>query len=283
MKPITPALLARLSVKERPEYLAPLAAAMNEWFPVFEIDTELRQENFLAQILHEADGFHTLQEYASGKAYEGRKDLGNVKKGDGAKYKGRGPIQTTGRANYERCQKAMLKYGVEVDLLKNPELLATPRLGILAGCIYWDDHKLNALADKDDIKAITKRINGGYNGLDDRISYRDKCRIAIVRDDATVATLRAQGSTTIQGADNVQRASLLATVGAGGSTWLSQAEIATDYWRRVKEILGPFYEEFGWLLSNPVFYVSIVAGVASWYAYKVKKKRLEEHKIGKVQ
>lgn len=285
MKPITPELLARLSTKEKPELMAPLASAMNEFFPVFAIDTELRQENFLPQALHEADGFHTLQEYASGDAYDTRTDLGNTAKkdGDGRKYKGRGIFQTTGKANYTRAQKEMAKYGVELDLIKHPELLLEPRNAVLSACIYWDDHGLNALADKDDIKAITRKINGGYNGLDDRIRYRDKCRLAITRDDATVASLRAQGSTTIKGADQVQRASLLATVGAGGSTWLSQAEIASDYWRRVKEILGPFYEEFGWLLSNPIFYVSIVAGIAAYYAHKVKLKRLEEHKIGKVQ
>lgn len=285
MKPITAPLLSRLSTKEKPELMQPLADAMNEFFPLFAIDNELRQENFLCQALHEADGFHTLQEYATGDAYDTRTDLGNTAKkdGDGRKYKGRGILQTTGKANYLRVQNAMLKYGITVDLINHPELLAMPRYAVLSACIYWDDHKLNALADRDDIRGITKKINGGYNGLDDRIRYREKCRLAIVRDDATVDTLRKQGSTTIQGADNVQRAGFLATAGAGASTYLSQAEVAKDYWTRIKELLGPFYDDFGWILSNPIFYVAIVSGIAAYYAHLVKLKRLEEHKIGKVQ
>lgn len=199
MKPITPKLLASLSTKEKPELMAPLAAAMNEFFPLFDITTEKRIEHCLTQLLHESDGFRTLQEYASGDAYDTRTDLGNTaaRDGDGRKYKGRGPIQTTGKANYLRAQKAMVKYGVVVDLINHPEQLATPRLGVLAACIYWDDKKLNALADADNIKAITKKINGGYNGLADRIKYLEKCRAAIV-DDAKPTGLINAGSPPAQ-------------------------------------------------------------------------------------
>lgn len=171
---ITASLLASLSSKEKSEYLEPLAAAMNEFFPQYNITTEKRQEHFLAQALHEADGFRTLEEYASGKAYEGRKDLGNVKPGDGVRYKGRGIFQTTGRTNYAAAGEKM-----GIDALAHPELLATPRYAVWSACIYWDSRKLNALADADDVKAITKKINGGLNGYEDRLVYLGRTRQAI--------------------------------------------------------------------------------------------------------
>lgn len=173
---ITPQLLASLSTKEKPELMKPLADAMNEFFPVYAITTEKRVEHFLAQALHEADGFRTLEEYASGDAYDTRTDLGNTpqRDGDGRKYKGRGIFQTTGRTNYKRAGEKM-----KIDALANPKLLATPRYAVWAACIYWDDRNLNALADKDDAKRITKAINGGYNGLSDRLIYLGRVRQAI--------------------------------------------------------------------------------------------------------
>jgi putative chitinase len=173
VKPITAALLASLSHKEKPELLAPLAAAMNEFFPRYGIITELRIVHFLAQALHEADGFRTLSEYASGDAYDTRVDLGNTpqRDGDGRKYKGRGIFQTTGKANYAAAGKAM-----GIDAVNNPLLLATPRYAVWSACIYWQSRKLNAYADKDDIRTIAKKINGGYNGLEDRIAYLQRVR-----------------------------------------------------------------------------------------------------------
>ncbi|MEG2462483.1 MAG: glycoside hydrolase family 19 protein, partial [Acinetobacter sp.] len=95
--------------------------------------------------------------------YEGRKDLGNVNKGDGVRYKGRGPIQLTGRANYRR-------YGQQlgIDFENNPEIVAIPSVGLLVACKFWADNNLNALADQDDVAMITRRINGGLNGFEDR-------------------------------------------------------------------------------------------------------------------
>jgi putative chitinase len=168
MKQITPEILAALSNKENPVFLAGLAAGMNEFFPKYGINTDLRLEHFLCQALHEADGFRTLQEYASGDAYDTRTDLGNTaaKDGDGRLYKGRGIFQTTGRANYAAAGKAM-----GLDLIAHPELLAQPRNAVWSACIYWQSRKLNDYADKDDIFTITKRINGGTNGLDSRKAY----------------------------------------------------------------------------------------------------------------
>jgi len=127
------------------------------------IDTPLRQAHFLAQCAHECDRFCTLEEYASGRGYEGRRDLGNIREGDGVRFKGRGLIQTTGRANYNRAAIRL-----NLPLLEQPELLATPGPALEAACLYWQDRGLNRLADRDDILAITRTINGGTNGLDDR-------------------------------------------------------------------------------------------------------------------
>jgi putative chitinase len=125
--------------------------------------TPLRLAHFLAQLGHESDGYKAMEEYASGAAYEGREDLGNVQGGDGRRFKGRGPIQLTGRANYR-------DYGRQlgIDLEAHPEIAALPSIGMLTACAYWDRKSLNALADRDEIEAITRRINGGLNGLEDR-------------------------------------------------------------------------------------------------------------------
>lgn len=130
----------------------------------YEIDASPRRlAHFLAQLGHESDGYKAMEEYASGSAYEGRADLGNTQSGDGKRYKGRGPIQCTGRANYRHFGR---KLGI--DLEGHPEIAAIPSLGLLVACAYWQEHGLNGLADADDIEAITRRINGGLNGLADR-------------------------------------------------------------------------------------------------------------------
>jgi putative chitinase len=127
------------------------------------INTPLRQAHFLAQLGHESGELRYTQELASGTAYEGRKDLGNTQPGDGMRFKGRGLIQLTGRANYTAFSKACGQ-----DLLTHPELLAETPLAVDVAVWFWAQHGLNALADKDDVVRITKRINGGTNGLADR-------------------------------------------------------------------------------------------------------------------
>lgn len=127
------------------------------------LDNRLRLVHFIAQLGHESDGFKAMEEYASGAAYEGRKDLGNVFAGDGRRYKGRGPIQITGRANYRQYGKAL-----GIDLERYPELASNPCIGMQLALEYWKQRGLSAYADNDDILTITKRINGGTNGLADR-------------------------------------------------------------------------------------------------------------------
>jgi len=138
------------------------------------INTPKRQAAFLAQVLHESGRFKYMQEIASGKAYEGRRDLGNTQPGDGMRFKGRGPIQLTGRANYIKAGKAL-----GIDLVNNPKLAATPEVGFKTAVWFWNSRNLNQLADKgtqQSFDQITKRVNGGYNGKADRDSlYRKAC------------------------------------------------------------------------------------------------------------
>lgn len=139
---------------------------MARWWPVHGIITVDRQAIFLAQAAHETDGFHTLEEYASGQAYEGRADLGNTQPGDGRRYKGRGIFMLTGRFNYRTTGER-----IKVDLESRPELASDPDISVLIACDYWKTRGLEALADKRDFLAITKRINGGLNGWHDRFKY----------------------------------------------------------------------------------------------------------------
>lgn len=141
-----------------------LALSANVHFRSYGIlDSAMRLAHFMAQLAHESDNFRAMEEYASGTAYEGRKDLGNVQPGDGKRYKGRGPIQLTGRANYRTYGQAL-----GFDFERHPEIVANPSIGLMVALEYWRRNNLNTLADADNIEAITRRINGGTNGLADR-------------------------------------------------------------------------------------------------------------------
>lgn len=130
------------------------------------INTVRRLSYFLAQCCHETDGFKVLEEYASGKNYEGRLDLGNVMKGDGELFKGRGIIMLTGRANYTF-------YGglIGVYLVKDPQLAADPSIAWIIAAEFWTRKGLNKLADQGKYTIVTKRINGGLNGQTQRVKY----------------------------------------------------------------------------------------------------------------
>ena len=171
--------------------------AMNEVFPKYEINTPKRIAAFLAQCGHESAGWTVFSEnlYYSAKSlnavfpkyfvkagrdanlyakqpekianviYAGR--MGNTADGDGYKFRGRGPIQLTGKENYTAFGKAM-----GVDVLTNPDVVSTDKkIALMSAIWFWNKSGLNALADKDDIKTMTKRINGGYIGLEDRIAH----------------------------------------------------------------------------------------------------------------
>jgi len=165
---------------------------LEDTFAKYDINTPECQAAFIGQCAHESGNFKVLQEnlnysaeglmktwpsrfptreiadqYArqpakiAGKVYNGR--LGNTTEEEAAKYLGRGLIQLTGKENYANCG-----LGLGVDLLSDPDLLSTPEYAALSAGWFWDKKGLNSLADSEDIETMTKRINGGLIGLDDR-------------------------------------------------------------------------------------------------------------------
>ena len=149
-----------------------LALSANVHFPAYGImDSALRLAHFMAQLCHESGSFRYMEEIASGAAYEGRADLGNTVAGDGKRFKGRGPIQLTGRANYRTFGRR-----IGIDLERHPEIAAIPSIGLHTALEYWRDRGLNALADRDDVLGIPRKINGGTNGLADRKHHLAKIK-----------------------------------------------------------------------------------------------------------
>lgn len=140
----------------------PMAATMPEVCRIFELTTPRRQAHFVSQCAVESDYFQTLEEYASGAAYEGRKDLGNTVKGDGKRFKGRGPIQLTGRANYLAAQLRLATLGHALDLLAHPEIVAQPQIGVLAAGWWWEHNRANSIADVDPTgQHVSRLVNRG--------------------------------------------------------------------------------------------------------------------------
>lgn len=191
--------LAPGSKKSNYKNLFGLALWMNDWFPKFDIDTKGEICHLLAQLAHESDSFNAMEEYASGQAYEGRVDLGNTLKGDGIKFKGRGPLQITGRKNYSLMG---VKAGNPRKFIINPGLLATPEWGIWTACVFWTDNGLLPISNMEDtakvpykrrtddgveiimvspIEFISRKINGGINGLDQRKMFYERAKSIIVQ------------------------------------------------------------------------------------------------------
>lgn len=146
-------------------FLPFVEAAMAEFW----INTAARQAAFLAQVGHESGGLHWLVEIwgptPAQTNYEMRLDLGNTQEGDGYKYRGRGLIQITGRDNYADAGAAL-----GADLIGNPELLGEPELAARSAAWFWQSHGLNEMADVEAFMQITRRINGGTNGYEDRLA-----------------------------------------------------------------------------------------------------------------
>jgi putative chitinase len=171
-------IMPKLAPAKRALYLPFLNRVLEE----YEISTPLRSAAFLAQLAHESGEFRYMEEIwgptEAQKRYEPPSTLaaklGNTERGDGKRFKGRGPIQITGRANYDRYGKLL-----GVDLLTNPELAATPQIAFSIAGLYWQGNGLNQLADRDDIVTITKRINGGVNGLAERRAYYKRAKAVL--------------------------------------------------------------------------------------------------------
>lgn len=158
----------------------------------YNINTRLRIAHFMGQVTHECAGFRTTEEFASGAAYEGRRDLGNVQPGDGKRYKGRGLIQLTGRANYREIGGKL-----NLPLEDNPELAAEPVTSLKIACEYWKSRDINAAADRDDLIKATKLVNGGLNGLEDRKKYLQRAKQALAAMDGIRIALNEGGHTIV--------------------------------------------------------------------------------------
>jgi putative chitinase len=170
--------------------------AINETFDRFDISTPERQASFLGQCAHESAGFTALKEnlnYSAegltkvwpkrfpsldaaqpyhrnpekiaNKVYADRMGNGDEESGEGFKYRGRGLIQLTGKDNYEACGEAL-----GADLVNDPDQVSSPKYAALSAGWFWDKNKLNQYADSNDMTTLTKRINGGTHGIDDRIA-----------------------------------------------------------------------------------------------------------------
>ena len=153
-----------------------LAASITKWAPTFGITSRLRMAHFLAQCAHETMGFVLMTELASGKAYEWNAKLGNTQKGDGVRFKGRGLLQLTGRANYQAYARSKFCVG---DLMAHPDWLAQLPGAVKSAMWYWWSRNLNELADRDDVTTITRKINGGLNGFESRNKYLTRAKGAL--------------------------------------------------------------------------------------------------------
>lgn len=194
-KMITYEQLLAINNNKNPEMCKYYIDALNKILPEYKINTKLRLCHFLAQILHEsgnlkyksenlnysakalrsvfpkyfktdeiANQYARKPEKIANKVYANRMGNSDEASGDGWLFRGRGLIQLTGHDNYKLCGTS-----IKLNLLENPDLLInTAEASIKAACWFWSSKKLNELADQDDIKTVTKKINGGYNGIDDR-------------------------------------------------------------------------------------------------------------------
>ena len=164
--------------KRLPIFVDPLNWAMEE----FSINNRERQAAFIAQLAHESGQFLYMEEIATGDAYNGRKDLGNLEPEAiaiaaanhttaGRWWKGHGPIQITGYYNHKQCGEALL-----IDLLNSPKRITLPEQGCRSAAWFWNVHGLNKLADENRFREITKAINGGTNGAKERLAFYIKAR-----------------------------------------------------------------------------------------------------------
>lgn len=186
--------LAPQSKRTGYRHLAGLSLWMNQWFPEFGIDTKGELCHILTQFAHESDSFNAMEEYgiSAGRQYEGNLDLGNNTKGDGIKFKGRGPLQVTGRKNYMLMG---IKSGKPMRFIYNPELLATAEWGVWSACIFWTEKGLVDISNMPDsaliwskkfkkdlspVEYITSRVNGGFNHLDERKAFYEKAKLLII-------------------------------------------------------------------------------------------------------
>jgi putative chitinase len=167
---VTPERLRMLTPTAKPWIIGSLARSFAAVVAPYGILVNPRRLcHFLAQAAHESAGFRTLEEFGGAvywSRYEGRTDLGNTNDGDGVRYHGRGIFQLTGRANY-RAMGGKIGLGLEDE----PHLAAEGDVSLRTACEYWASRRIEIPADANDIREVTRRINGGFNGLADRQTY----------------------------------------------------------------------------------------------------------------
>lgn len=166
------ALLARAGLRASVPLDHDLGVALVAHLDAYDINTPLRLRHFLAQAACETWAFTVLKERGDANyfhRYEGRRDLGNIQPGDGARYCGRGLLDTTGRANYHALATL-----TGIDCENHPELLEDPDNAVRSACVYWHSRGVNALADLNDIRGVTQAVNGGLNGLVDRTTFFER-------------------------------------------------------------------------------------------------------------
>jgi putative chitinase len=169
----------------RQQCLPHLQVAMHE----FDLEPPLRTAAFLAQVAHESGELKFFEEIwgptTAQRRYEGRRDLGNTQPGDGFRYRGRGAIQLTGRNNYRH-------YGGKLHLAleDQPDLASQPEVAFRIAAQFWADHGLNALADLEDLRGITRKINGGFNGFLERNRYYQRAKLVLAANQPPVAEIR---------------------------------------------------------------------------------------------
>lgn len=192
--------------EEQLQHLIPKAKNISEWYtsmyeilPQYDIYDIARVAAFIAQCAHESGGFTTLSENLNyswqglrkvfpkyfpddataqaynrqpekiaNRVYANRMGNGSEASGEGYKFRGRGLIQLTGKSNYQRCSMSMFEDNTLVD---NPDVLTQPYYALHSACWFWNANRLNELADVQDIKMMTKKINGGFIGLEDRVKH----------------------------------------------------------------------------------------------------------------
>lgn len=174
---LTKEILAACMPKATKANIQKYAEPLRKWCKKFEINTPLRIAHFLAQVGTESGSLYYVRELGN-SAYFKKYDTGKLAKalgntpeedGDGELYKGRGLIQLTGKANYTAFSKWYFGPGLyEKTFVDHPELVEGPTQAVASAVWFWSKNNLNALADKDDVLAVTKRVNGGTNGLQER-------------------------------------------------------------------------------------------------------------------
>lgn len=261
----------------------------------------------LSQVMHESGGLvHDREIWGPTPAqsrYEGRKDLGNTQHGDGSKFRGYGPIQVTGRANTTEFYNWCVKKGLNPpNFVNTPKLIATTPWAGWSIVWYWETRKLNDYADANDIEMVTRRVNGGLNGYNDRLNYYDRSALVLLGYTPTNIRQFQTDNMDVKQVDGISgprtraalHAALVKISGASGtrnSPVVSAPPSLEKPWWQSKEVIAPIVtgggltggatlmESFGrvpW--QNMLILVGV--GIAALIAYQLYSRRKDQKAAG---